>query len=81
MVKLFKHLPFPELDFDLKSETTESGRRYVTPEGNSYSSVTTVLSAYNIKKIMEWRQRVGDEEANKVASRASRRGTKLHSMV
>lgn len=80
MVKRFKHLPFAELEFDLKSETTESGRRYVTPEGNSYSSVTTVLSAYNIKKIMEWRQRVGDEEANKVAGRASRRGTKLHSI-
>ncbi len=80
MVKQFKHLPFSELDFDLNSQTTESGRKYVTPEGDSYPSVTTVLSAYNIKKIMEWRQRVGDEEANRVAGRASRRGTKLHSI-
>ena len=29
---------------------------------------------------MEWRQRVGAEEANKIATRASNRGTKLHSL-
>lgn len=80
MVKLFKHLPFSELDFDLQAETTEKGRKYLTPNGKAYPSITTILSAYNIKKIMEWRQRVGDEEANRVAGRASRRGTKLHSI-
>jgi genome maintenance exonuclease 1 len=80
MVKLFKHLPFAELNYDLDAETTDSGRKYVTPQGESYSSITTVLAAYNIKKIMEWRQRVGAEEANRVAGRASRRGTKLHSI-
>ena len=53
-------------------------RRYVTPEGKKYPSITTVLSAYNRKEIMEWRQRVGNEEANRVSGKASMRGTKLH---
>jgi ATP-dependent exoDNAse (exonuclease V) beta subunit len=76
----FNFIKLPELDFDLKAETTESGRKYVTPNGAKYPSVTTVLSSYNKKAIMEWRQRVGAEEANKIAGRASRRGTQLHSL-
>ena len=55
-----------ELDFDLKATTTEDGRRYLTPNGNSYPSVTTVLSSYNKKAILEWRQRVGEEVVNKI---------------
>lgn len=74
----FNFIKLPELEFDLKSITTDTGRKYVTPSGNSYPSVTTVLSSYNKKAIMEWRQRVGEEEANKIARRASSRGTKLH---
>ena len=76
----FNFIKLPELDFDLKAETTEEGRRYVTPEGRKYPSVTTVLSSYNKKAIYEWRQRVGNEEANKIAGRASRRGTQLHTL-
>jgi len=53
----FNFIKLPELDFDLKAETTESGRKYVTPNGARYPSVTTVLSSYNKKAIMEWRQR------------------------
>jgi hypothetical protein len=40
---IFNHVKLPELDFDLIAETTDSGRRYVTPSGNAYPSVTTVL--------------------------------------
>lgn len=76
----FRHVKLPELNFDLKSVTTEEGRRYTTPSGNVYPSITTVLSSYNKKAIYEWRQRVGDEEANKVSRKASTRGTKLHSI-
>ena len=76
----FNFIRLPELDFDLKAETTEQGRKYVTPEGKKYPSVTTVLSSYNKKAIYEWRQRVGNEEANRIAGRASRRGTQLHTL-
>ena len=77
----FNFIKLPELDFDLKAETTDSGRKYVTPNGARYPSVTTVLSSYNKKAIMEWRQRVGAEEANKIAGRASRRGTQCIACV
>ena len=76
----FNFVKLPELDFELESETTESGRRYTTPNGEKYPSITTVLSSYNKKAIMEWRQRVGNEEANRIAGRASRRGTQLHTL-
>ena len=80
-MKQFNHVRLPELDFDLDAETTESGRVYKVPGGKLYPSITTVLSAYNKKAIYEWRQRVGDEEANRISRLASGRGTKLHNTV
>ena len=50
----FKQSKFKELDFDLKTRTTEEGRRYLTPSGDAYPSVTTVLSEYNKKSILEY---------------------------
>jgi hypothetical protein len=80
-VTVFEHVRMPELDFKLEQITTESGRRYVTPDGNSYPSITTVLGSFNKKSLFEWRQRVGEEEANRVAAKASRRGTKVHTTI
>ena len=75
----YKH-QIGELDFDLKTKTTEDGRRYLTPSGDAYPSVTTILSQYNKKAIMEWRERVGAEEANKISRLAANRGTRVHSL-
>lgn len=80
-MKSFNHVKLSELNFDLESTTTETGRTYKTPGGKSYPSITTVLSSFNKKAIYEWRQRVGDEEANRVSRKASGRGTKLHNAV
>jgi genome maintenance exonuclease 1 len=44
-------------------------------------SVTTVLSHFKKKSLIEWRNKVGHEEANKVMYRASTRGTKFHNML
>lgn len=77
----FNHVKLDTLNFELESVTTESGRTYKTPSGNTYPSITTVLSSYNKKALLEWRQRVGEEEANRVSRKASNRGTKLHNTV
>lgn len=77
---MFEFIKLPELDFDLKATTTESGRVYVTPSGKNYPSVTTVLSPSGKKALFEWRERVGAEEANKITAKASRRGTALHTV-
>lgn len=57
-----------------------NGRIYQTPTGKSYPSVTSVLGILGKKEIMEWRARVGEEEANRVSARAARRGTAVHTL-
>lgn len=66
---------------DLIAETASSGRTYTTPYGKKYPSVTTVLSILSEDSIREWRQRVGEEEANRISSKAAKRGTNVHSIV
>ena len=63
---------------DLDTVTTDKGRRYTTPEGIKYPSVTTVLSLLSKAGIDKWRERVGEDEANKISFQASNRGTDVH---
>ena len=65
---------------DLKRIDSEAGRVYETPSGKRYPSVTAVTGLQNIKSIMEWRERVGEQEANRVSTRASNRGTRIHKL-
>lgn len=58
----------------------EAGRFYKTPEGLLYPSVTTVLGHLGKESLMEWRKRVGEEEANRISRRAADRGTKMHKL-
>ena len=62
-------------------KTTEKGRKYFTPEGNAYPSITTVLSILSKDSIIRWRKRVGEEEANKISHQASTRGTSVHKLA
>ena len=65
----------------LQRTSLEDGTRvYQTPTGNKYPSVTTVTGLLGKEAIMEWRNRVGEEEANRVSARASKRGTAVHSL-
>ena len=66
---------------DLDSVTSKRGRRYIDPSGIEYPSVTTILKILSEDSIRKWRKRVGEEEANRVSSRASSRGTQVHSIV
>lgn len=76
MIFEHKHIEFQELE----TVTIDGKRHYVTPEGKKYPSITSVLSILSRQQIMEWRKRVGEEEANKISSQAARRGTKIHKM-
>ena len=75
----FKHLNIHNFP-DLKAKTTAQGRRYFV-EGNAYPSVTTVIGEKKKKSIVEWRRKVGDEEANKISKRATTRGNKCHKLA
>ena len=67
---------FPEL----KTKTVDRKRFYVTPEGNEYPSITTVLSPRGKEGLMKWRKRVGEKVANHICNKAATRGTKVHKM-
>lgn len=78
--KIFTHEPVDLGYDDLIAESTEIGRQYLTPGGIKYPSITTVLGHFTKHAIMEWRKRVGEEEANKISARAAGRGTSLHTV-
>ena len=74
----FNHVTPTEL-LELNTETINGKRHYVTPKGK-FPSITSVLGAFPKKALMEWRKRVGEEEANRISRTATTRGTKLHSI-
>lgn len=78
---MFNHVNIDLGYDDLTTEQNESGRKYVTPEGDKYPSVTTVLSILSEEAIQAWRARVGEEEANKISRKASTRGTAVHLII
>lgn len=73
---MFKHLEidFPEMD----SRSIDGVRYYPTPSGSLYPSITSVTSHYNRQVFKEWRERVGDEEANRITRESTTRGTNFH---
>lgn len=73
---MFEHVSV-ELS-EMNAVTTESGRKYTTPEGVNLPSITTVLSILSRDSIAKWRKRVGEAEANRISHRASTRGTSVH---
>jgi hypothetical protein len=79
LVKLDLITDLPKLE-----QVEVNGVRHYTAEGvGPYPSVTTVLGADPSKKagIQKWRDRVGEEEANKVSHVASQRGTAVHQIM
>ena len=76
----FTYCPPKPLD-DIKSVTYPDGKRFYTlPDGVKLPSLTTVVGAASRAAIMEWRKRIGEEEANKISKRATSRGTNVHTI-
>jgi hypothetical protein len=70
----------PELK-QLEVDESTGERFYISPKGVKLPSVTTVLSHFKKKSLIEWRNRIGNEQADAVMNRASTRGTKFHNMM
>lgn len=66
---------------DLVTDTRSTGRTYLSPDGSRFPSITTVLSILSEESIAKWRARVGDEEANRIGSKAANRGTQVHAII
>jgi genome maintenance exonuclease 1 len=80
--RVFEKFDIPTLGYsDLNTISEKSARIYVTPEGEKYPSITTILSLRSRDAIQEWRNRVGAEEANRVSRHATTRGTAVHNLT
>ena len=79
-VKTFTHQPVDELP-KLLRENIDGKRYYISPTGEKYPSITTVLSKNNNEGIIAWRKKVGEAKANHIASEAARRGTAVHKLI
>ena len=78
---MFTHVDHGIVLPECTRETTAEGRKYFTPEGNTYPSITTVLSAQDKSSLEAWKKRVGKEEAQKISTQASVRGTAVHKLA
>jgi genome maintenance exonuclease 1 len=67
---------------ELKRETMNGSRKYMTPDGHAVPSVTTILDATKPEEakqaLREWRKRVGETKAKEITAEAAGRGTRMH---
>ena len=76
---MFNHVPV-EIG-KLVQVNARGGRYYETPTGAKYPSVTSVTRLHNQESIQAWKDKVGEEEANKISRRALARGNTIHSLA
>ena len=68
----------------LSRETIDGVRYYSVPDEDELIklvSITSVTSHYNKEIFINWRKKVGDEEANRITKAASTRGTDFHTLT
>ena len=65
-------------DLELQKKETNGIRLYNLPDGQWVPSITSVTSFYNRQIFIDWRKRVGIEEANRITKKATARGTDFH---
>ena len=68
----------------LERETIDSVRYYFVPNGDQLQklvSITSVTSHINRQIFVDWRNKIGEEEANKITKAATSRGTDMHTLV
>lgn len=79
-------MKFDFVDIDLpklERETIDGVRYYKVPDNNELLrlvSITSVTSHKNRQFFLDWRLKVGEEEANKITKKATSRGTDMHTL-
>ncbi len=69
-------------DFEIPEIKVIDGKRYyLTPDGNSYPSITTILSQQENLGIEAWKERVGEKEAKRISKESMRIGTAVHQLA
>ena len=68
----------------LERETVEGVRYYSIPDNDELLklvSITSITSHYNKEIFVNWRKRVGNEEADRITKAATSRGTDMHTLT
>lgn len=79
--KQFNHIGYDKSKYKQCERIEKDNLRlYRTIEGNEYPSVTTVLGNKKDPYLIEWMNKVGKEEAEKITKRATLKGTIIHEM-
>ena len=74
-IKFEEKYPYDQI----KRVTNEGRRHYATPDGRQVPSVTTILSATkDMTHLMAWRKRIGEQEAQRIATESANIGTVMH---
>ena len=74
-VEKFQYKPCQQIN-----DPVTKKRVYLTPDGESLPSVTTILSATkDMTALNEWKKRVGEEKARQMTTEAAGVGTAMHS--
>jgi genome maintenance exonuclease 1 len=69
---------------ELERETIDGVRFYKVPtetELQRFVSITSVTSFFNRQIFIDWRKRVGEQEADRITKAATSRGTDMHTLV
>ena len=76
MINKFEYPKLERLDTDI-------GRHYLDSDNKPVPSVTTVLSGTSKSKdgLIQWRNRVGDEEADRIIKQSTDIGTAVHEAI
>lgn len=70
----------PKYQYTKIQRIEENGSRLYDAPGGKVASVTTILDSTKDKTfLLEWRKRVGDEEANRISKESAGLGTLMHS--
>ena len=78
---------FNHVDLDLKPierETIDGVRYYKIPDEDELIklvSITSITSHFNKQIFLDWRKRVGNEEADRITKAATTRGTDMHTLT
>ena len=69
-------------DFEIPKRVEKDGNRYyVTPDGNHYPSITSVLALQENLGLKAWKEKVGEKEAKRISQDSMRIGTAVHQMA
>ncbi len=82
MKKQFTHVNdfYEAVEEPSQREVIDGRRVYITPAGNTYPSITSILGRQPKSGIEEWRKKVGEEEAQRVMKESSELGTQVHNL-